>query len=80
MGHHFDDQAETLFANGKNSALDGLSGMNEISSWNGIYILRPFFYITKIIFKITQKIKIQYFEDSSNFNVNLKEKNKIILK
>ncbi len=70
LGHHFDDQAETLFMRmAKNSALDGLSGMNEISSWNGIYILRPLLLYNKNnIQNYAKNKKIQYFEDSSNFN------------
>ena len=42
LGHQFDDQAETLFMRiTRGSALDGLQGMNEITSWNGIFIIRP---------------------------------------
>ena len=45
LGHHFDDQAETLFMRMiKKSALDGLSGMSEISSWNGVFIIRPLLF------------------------------------
>ena len=70
LGHHFDDQAETLFMRmTKNSALDGLSGMSEISSWNNIYILRPLLlYGKKNIQNYAKNKKIQYFEDSSNID------------
>ena len=53
FGHHFDDQAETLFMRIiKGSALDGLSGMNEITSWNGIFIIRPLLSYKKNRLKI----------------------------
>ena len=48
LGHHFDDQAETLFMRiSRGSALDGLSGMNEINTWNGIFIIRPLLFYKK---------------------------------
>ena len=70
LGHHFDDQAETLFMRIiKGSALDGLSGMNDITSWNGIFIIRPLLsYKKKQIKNYVRNKKIYYFEDSSNIN------------
>ena len=70
LGHHFDDQAETLFMRiTRGSALDGLSGMNEITSWNGIFIIRPLLsYKKKQIKNYVRNKKIYYFEDSSNIN------------
>ena len=70
LGHHFDDQAETLFMRIiKGSALDGLSGMNDITLWNGIFIIRPLlFYKKKQIKNYVRSKKIYYFEDSSNIN------------
>lgn len=70
LGHHFDDQAETLFMRiTKGSALDGLSGMNEITTWNGIFIIRPLLsYKKKQIKNYVRNKKICYFEDSSNIN------------
>ena len=70
LGHHFDDQAETLFMRmTKESALDGLSGMKEITLWNGIFILRPLLnYKKKQIKNYVRNKKIYYFEDSSNIN------------
>ena len=72
LGHHFDDQAETLFMRmSKKSGLDGLSGMSEISLWNGVFIIRPLlFYTKKQIKNYVINKKINYFEDSSNFNTN----------
>ena len=53
----------------KGSALDGLSGMNDITSWNGIFIIRPLlFYKKKQIKNYVRSKKIKYFEDSSNNN------------
>ena len=71
LGHHFDDQAETLFMRmTKESALDGLSGMSEISSWNGIFIIRPLLsYKKKQIKNYVINKNIYYFEDRSNMNV-----------
>ncbi len=71
LGHHFDDQAETLFMRiSKGSALDGISGMNEITSWNGISIIRPLLcYKKEQIKNYVINKKIYYFEDSSNKNV-----------
>ncbi len=68
LGHHFDDQAETMFMRiTRGSALDGLSGMNVITTWNGIFIIRPLLsYRKKQIKNYVQKNKIFYFEDSSN--------------
>ncbi len=70
LGHHFDDQAETLFMRIiKGSALDGLSGMNEITPWNGIFIIRPLLsYKKKQIKNYVRSKQINYFEDSSNIN------------
>ncbi len=70
LGHHFDDQAETLFMRIiKGSALDGLSGMNDITLWNGIFIIRPLLsYKKKQIKNYVRSKKIYYFEDSSNIN------------
>tara|TARA_B100000900_G_scaffold288660_1_gene247619 strand:+ start:336 stop:1628 length:1293 start_codon:yes stop_codon:yes gene_type:complete len=70
LGHHFDDQAETLFMRfTRDSALDGLVGMNEISSWNGIFIIRPLMYYKKEQIKnFVRYKKINCFEDSSNKN------------
>ncbi len=68
LAHHFDDQAETLFMRmTKKSALDGLSGMSEVSVWNGIFILRPLLFCNKNQIKNYIRInQIKYFEDSSN--------------
>ena len=42
LAHHFDDQAETLFMRfTKKSGLEGLQGMQKVSFWNGVLIIRP---------------------------------------
>ena len=70
LGHHFDDQVETLFMRmTKETALDGLSGMREITLWKGIFIIRPLLHFKKKHIKNYVRNKnIYYFEDSSNFN------------
>ena len=70
LAHHFDDQIETLFMRMiKETGLDGLSGMNNISTWNGIFILRPLLFFKKQdIENFAKKNQIRYFEDTSNFN------------
>ena len=70
LGHHFDDQAETLFMRiTRDSALDGLSGMDKITPWNGIFIIRPLLsYTKKQIKNYVRNKKIFYFEDISNNN------------
>ncbi len=83
LGHHFDDQAETLFMRmSKKSGLDGLSGMSEISLWNGVFIIRPLlFYTKKQIKNYVINKKINYFEDNSNFNTNFERvKTRLYLK
>ena len=64
LGHHFDDQVETLFMRmTKESALDGLSGMKKITLWNGIFIIRPLLnYKKKQIKNYVRNKKIYYFE------------------
>ncbi len=70
LAHHFDDQAETLFMRLiKKTGLDGLSGMSAVSTWNGIFILRPLLNNNKDQIKnYVQSKHIKYFEDISNFN------------
>ena len=68
LGHHYDDQAETIFMRlTRGSGIDGLIGIKEINFWNGIYIIRPLLIFRKE--KIEEYIKINninYFYDSSN--------------
>ena len=42
LGHQYDDQIETIYMRlMKSSGFDGLTGMNEITTWKEIKILRP---------------------------------------
>ena len=70
LAQHFDDQVETLFMRlVKETALDGLTGMSTISTWNGISILRPLLsYKKKQIKDYVKSKEIKYFEDPSNIN------------
>tara|TARA_B100001059_G_scaffold228500_1_gene259732 strand:+ start:237 stop:1532 length:1296 start_codon:yes stop_codon:yes gene_type:complete len=68
LAHHFDDQAETLFMRlTKKSGLEGLQGMQSISVWNGISIIRPLLIFKKEELKsyVVNK-NIIFFEDISN--------------
>ena len=68
LAHHFDDQAETLFMRLiKNSGLEGLQGMQTISVWNGISIIRPLLiFKKKALSNYVVSKKIIFFEDYSN--------------
>ena len=68
LAHHYDDQAETLFMRlTKNSGLEGLQGMQSISVWNGLPIIRPLLIFKKEELKsyVVNK-NIIFFEDISN--------------
>ena len=81
LAHHFDDQAETIFMRLlKDSAIDGLSGMGEIITWDGILILRPLIFCQKKqIKKYVINNKITYFEDISNFDLKYERVNTRLL-
>ncbi len=68
LAHHFDDQAETLFMRfEKNSGLDGLIGMQPVTFWNGILIIRPLLsFKKKQLRSFVNYNKIPFFEDISN--------------
>ena len=68
LAHHFDDQAETLFMRfEKKSGLEGLRGMQPITFWNGILIVRPLLYFKKKQLRsFVDNYKIPFFEDNSN--------------
>ena len=70
LGHHSDDQAETIFMRSvKGSGIDGLVGMEEKITWNGIFIFRPLIFFNKNqIIKYIEENKIIFFQDSSNFS------------
>ena len=69
LGHHSDDQVETIFMRSiKGSGIDGLVGMQEKIVWNGMSIIRPLIFFNKDqIIKYVEDNKIVFFQDSSNF-------------
>ena len=68
LAHHFDDQAETLFMRfAKNSGLDGLQGIQPMTFWNGIFIIRPLLsFKKKQLRSFVDHNQITFFEDTSN--------------
>ena len=68
LGHHLDDQVETvLFRMLRGTGMKGLSGMNRMSTFAGKVILRPLFALTKSdIFKIMNDRSIKFITDNSN--------------
>ncbi|MDC0093212.1 tRNA lysidine(34) synthetase TilS [Alphaproteobacteria bacterium] len=69
LGHHSDDQVETIFMRSiKSSGIDGLVGIQDKKIWNGILIFRPLILFNKNqITSYVNKNNIKYFQDSSNF-------------
>ncbi len=71
LGHHQDDQAETLLMRlARGSGLDGLCAMHETSYNNGIKILRPLLTFTKqqlIDYLLAKNVK--WHDDPSNSNL-----------
>ena len=70
VAHHQFDQAETFFMRlHRGSGLDGLCGMNPVSDYEGLRILRPFLQTNPQKLKdYLKKRKIKWVEDSSNQN------------
>ena len=70
LGHQYDDQIETIYMRlMRSSGFDGLVGINEITKWNEITILRPLLKIKKIdILNFLKNKKIPYVIDKSNFD------------
>jgi len=71
LGHHSDDQVETIFMRSiKGSGIDGLVGMQEKITWNGILIIRPLITFKKDqVIRYVEENNIIFFQDSSNFNL-----------
>lgn len=70
VAHHQLDQAETFFMRlQRGSGLDGLCGMNPVSDFEGLRILRPFLQTDPQKLKdFLLKRNIKWVEDSSNQN------------
>ena len=83
LGHQYDDQIETIYMRLiRSSGFDGLIGINEISKWKEIKVLRPLLKIKKIeILNFLDSKKIQYVTDKSNFDLKFERiKSRKILK
>ena|GEM_PF-2698749 len=70
LGHTLDDQIETFFINlERGSGIDGLSGMEDISSLNEIFICRPLLAATREeIREFLQSINQSWIDDPTNDN------------
>jgi tRNA(Ile)-lysidine synthase len=71
LGHHNQDQAETLLLNFiRGSGLEGLSGMQTITKEKELYLVRPLLTISKekILGYLNQN-KISYQEDHTNTDI-----------
>ena len=70
LGHQYDDQIETIYMRlMRSSGFDGLVGINEITKWKEITVLRPLLKIKKIdILNFLETKKISYVTDKSNFD------------
>ena len=71
LGHHSDDQVETIFMRSvKGSGIDGLVGMQEKIMWNGVLIIRPLIFFKKNqVIRYVKKNNIIFFQDSSNLDL-----------
>ncbi len=70
LGHHCDDQAETILMRlHKGSSLSGLKAMMPVSYHDGVACLRPFLGITKsALIRYCGQHDIRYVTDRSNFD------------
>ena len=70
LGHHLDDQVETVFFRVlRGTGLKGLGGMRRHVNINNIDFIRPLLHITKEeIFKYVNDQKFSFIEDQSNDN------------
>jgi tRNA(Ile)-lysidine synthase len=68
VGHHLNDQVETLLINlQRGSGLDGLSAIPPLSYYNNVRIIRPLLNVTKSALKaFLENLSIPWFEDPSN--------------
>ncbi len=72
LAHHAQDQSETFFTRlAHGSGVDGLSAMDEISSFKNIFLMRPLLSENKsTIVDYLNKNHIQWFEDQMNQDLN----------
>lgn len=71
LGHHLDDNLETVFMRFlKNSGSDGLGGMKPLSCNGGVICVRPFLKLKKQHLQVFLTTEEQgWFEDPSNYNI-----------
>jgi len=72
VGHHFDDQAETVLMNiFRGTGIDGLVGMRSTREDREVKILRPLLSLTKKMIEDYLSVKkVSYISDPSNYNEN----------
>ncbi len=72
LGHHHDDQIETIFMRVlKKSGFVGLTGIKKISQFRDVLIFRPLIKLKKKqIFSFLNSNKIPFVNDKSNFDSN----------
>ena len=70
VAHHLEDQAETVLLRlGRGSGVDGLTGMGEVSTAEGVFLLRPLLTMPKARLVATLRAaKQEWIEDPSNAN------------
>ena len=70
LGHQYDDQIETIYMRLiRSSGFNGLAGINEITKWREITVLRPLLKIKKIeMLNFLENKKIPFMTDRSNFD------------
>ena len=71
LGHHFDDNVETfLLRKIAGSNFEGLNGMQYVSIYQNIQIIRPFlFFSKKEILIFNKRFNLKYINDPSNYNI-----------
>ncbi len=68
LGHHLDDQAETLLLRlGRGSGLDGLAGMAPVAELPGLRLLRPLLRVPRAALEATLRARgLDWLEDPTN--------------
>ncbi len=71
LGHHQEDQAETLLHRlGRQTGADGLAGMSRLRETNHLRLLRPCLGISKTRLQaVTKSYKLDWVDDPSNQNL-----------
>ncbi len=78
LGHHRDDQVETVLLNILyGSGLDGLGGMKAARRWRNLYVIRPLLEVSRDEIELyCEKESVPYITDRSNLE-SLYRRNKI---